>query len=120
QRCLVAQGFDIIQSDTVTVPIPDHAPIEVMMLRTARPTKGSDLQRQTIYAYWFVDAKRDTPRHLTRMFWMGWDALTLGTMDRWAYIAAISPVSPTDTPDDTERKVAEFIAQIYPLIRTAQ
>ncbi|MFT5240045.1 MAG: exosortase [Candidatus Promineifilaceae bacterium] len=120
QRCLIAQGFDIVKSDTVTVPVPDQAPIDVMMLHTTRPTQGSDVLHETIYAYWFVDTKRDTPLHFTRMFWMGWDALTLGTMDRWAYIAVVAPVGPTDTPDDTERKLSEFIAQIYPLIRTAQ
>jgi exosortase len=120
QRCLIAQGFDIVQSETVTVPISGRDPIDVMMLRTTRPTQGNGAPRQSIYAYWFVDAKRDTPLHLTRMFWMGWDALTLGTTDRWAYIATSAPVSPNDTPDDTERKIADFIGEIYPLIRTGQ
>lgn len=118
QRCLIAQGNDIAGSEIIQVPLPGSQPLGVMLLRLAAGASGGQGQREARYAYWFVGGARETPGNLTRMLWMAWDAITRGTMERWAYISVATPLGASSDPAAIERELIAFIADLHPLIRT--
>jgi len=89
ERCLVGQGNTILSSHVLAVPLAGRKPLRVMVLETSRP--ASQLLHRPAwdgyFAYWFVGQGRDTPYHLARMFWLGWDRIVHSVAHRWAYIA---------------------------------
>jgi hypothetical protein len=86
QRCLVAQGLEIVETAYPAVDLPGREPLTVAMLdtmmRRRRGTRGVPLA----FAYWFVGQERETPSHTTRMAWLAWDRVVHGKAHRWAYI----------------------------------
>lgn len=114
QLCLTGQGYDIIRSHVIQVPIAGRHDLGVMVLDTVR--KARTMQGQTVevpeyYAYWFVGKDRETPYHTTRMIWMGLDRVLYNVAHRWAYIA----VGGFRTPDYIE-EINDFVQLLYPAL----
>jgi len=89
ERCLVGQGNSIDSSHVLAVPMAGRKPLGVMVMETTRP-ENKELHRPSwngYFAYWFVGQGRDTPYHLERMFWLGWDRIVHSLAHKWAYIA---------------------------------
>jgi hypothetical protein len=117
QRCLVAQGFEILKSRRIRIPMAGRAPLDLMLLDTLRhgPSRGGRAQeRPTAFAYWFVGQGRETPYHLTRMFWLAWDRMFRGVAHKWAYIMIYSPNSAG--PREFERDLKSLLPSFYPQI----
>ena len=89
ERCLVGQGNSIVSSHVLAVPVAGRKPMGVMVMETTRPLdiKSRRGESNGYYAYWFVGLGRDTPYHLERMFWLGWDRIVHSVAHKWAYIA---------------------------------
>jgi len=120
QMCLPAQGYVIEGSRTVRVPIEGRAPLQVRLLdlRAAGKTlAGRPYLRLSAYAYWFVGNNRETPSHLARLFWMGWDRVFRNVSPQWAYVAVATDRQAHD-PDHV-RRLSAFLADLYPLIVSA-
>ena len=116
QRCLVGQGFYILNTDMLSVPLHNREDLAVKLLEITRrnPESGTAHSATQLYAYWFVGQGRETPHHLVRMFWLAWDRVAHGVAHKWAYIAVSS-----GTPRSSQvakQDIADFIADFYPRI----
>ncbi|OGV43793.1 MAG: hypothetical protein A2X46_08870 [Lentisphaerae bacterium GWF2_57_35] len=116
QVCLVGQGYEIVKSRVLDVPIDGRDPLDVMLLdlsRKSRTRSGETLDYTSFYAYWFVGKNRETPYHSQRMLWMGTDRIFHNVSHRWAYIAVAGA-------RNDERRYQEqltgFLHELYPQI----
>ncbi len=115
ERCLTSQGFTMESRRTVDVPIPGREPLKVMVIDTARTweSPSGPTTYRGYYAYWFVGQNRETPYHLTRMFWLAWDRVMHSVAHKWAYISVSGPRDEEGAYLDEMR---EFIAGLHPSI----
>lgn len=117
QVCLVGQGFRIVQSHRIEVPMKNRPPLSIMMLdlMPAYSPGNSPEPRgwNGVFAYWFVGQGRETPYHLQRMAWLYWDRLAHGVAHKWAYIGIIAGGASTEKQAACIR---EFVAAFYPNI----
>ncbi len=115
QRCLVGQGFTIVGTHVLKVPIEGQPPLTVMLLdnvKNYRAPDGRTYDFWSYYAYWFVGRDRETPYHVERMFWQAWDRIFRNTAHRWAYVAVSGH---TEKGSDAYRKdLQTLIAQLEP------
>ena len=115
QLCLTGQGFRIVRSSVIRVPIEGRGDLGVMVLDLVRPARlpdGQTVDVPSYYAYWFVGKNRETPYHTTRMIWMGLDRVLHNIAHRWAYIAVAGF---RDSHDDAYiKEIGEFIQLLYP------
>jgi hypothetical protein len=89
ERCLTGQGFAIESARVIEVPIEGRRPLRLRLINTVRPvmTAEGPGRLEGYYAYWFVGQRRETPFHLSRMFWLAWDRVVHSVAHRWAYIS---------------------------------
>jgi len=116
ERCLKGQGNSIDKEYVLDVPLRGRKPLKVMVAELVRTYRGSDgkvKKYYSYYAYWFVGQDRETPRHLARMFWMGWDQVFRSVAHRWAYIAVSGDRDPEDD-EPYKNQIREFVALLYP------
>jgi len=117
QQCLPAQGHVIERSRAIKIPIDGREPLEIMLLELHRggsTREGKELQRKSLYAYWFVGTDRETPYHLQRLYWMTIDRVFRNVNHRWAYIT-VSTGCQGDLAKDIQR-LSDFINTLYPAI----
>lgn len=117
QVCLVGQGYTILRSHVVSIPLEGREPLKVMVLDLLRRVRGPDGQPLDIpfyFAYWFVGKDRETPYHIERMFWMASDRIIRNVSHRWAYIA-VSGLREVGS-DSYEAELKEFVGNFYPQI----
>jgi len=119
QICLVGQGREIVRSKVVTVPFAERKPLKVMVLDLLQhgrdPTSGKPVTTAGYYAYWFVGKGRETPYHLERMFWMGYDRVFHNRAHRWAYIS-VSGARDEKRGEAHYAEIRGFIGKLYPRI----
>lgn len=117
QRCLVAQGREIVSSRAVDFPVDGREPLRAMVLDSLRHTRspeGDVTGPPEFFVYWFVGQGRETPHHLVRMFWLGWDRVVHGVGHRWAYVSLWGYKHLLGEPID--EKLGEFIQRFYPMV----
>jgi len=116
QRCLVGQGQTIDADHVIEVPMEGRKPVRVMVLDTEMTEGTGENSRKytSYYAYWFVGQDRETPSHVARMFWLGWDRVVRSVAHKWAYIAVGGPRDEGD--EDYDAEIADFIKKIYPYL----
>jgi len=116
QRCLVGQGHMIVGHHTIDVPLPGRKPLKVMVLETKQllHKEGKTEKYESYYAYWFVGQDRETPSHLMRMFWLGWDRIFRSVAHKWAYIS-VSGLRNSENSDYNDQ-IVSFIQKLYPHI----
>jgi len=118
QRCLVAQGYEVLRSSTETIALGE-GDVKVMLLETMRHVRRAGApseDRPARLAYWFVGGRRSTPFHLVRMFWTGWDRLFHGTACRWAYVIVLQYGEGSRSA--FARDLESFLPHWYPQILT--
>ncbi len=121
QVCLVGQGYKILRSHVVEVPLEGREPLKVMVLdvvRYLRGPEGQPIEAPFYFAYWFVGKDRETPYHLERMVWMASDRIFRNVSHRWAYVAASGLREPGS--DSYENELREFVRAFYPRIALGQ
>lgn len=118
ERCLVAQGSQVVKTRRLIVPLTGREDLVLTSIATMRQTNGTADGEATdvgeFFAYWFAGQGRETPSHLERMFWLARDRVTKGVASRWAYIS-ISGRRPTES-DRYLDDIKAFVAQLHDAI----
>ena len=117
ERCLAAQGFEILASEERVITINDNIPIQVRRLVSRHLNTGLE---QVSY-YWFTGAKVITAGHYSRTITDILDRLTTGTNQRWAFVTITSPISKGENThpfaqhsiEETDFMVTDFISKIF-------
>jgi EpsI family protein len=128
ERCLPAQGWTILNSNAVTLPVA-AAPggqLPVTRLYDVREEPGPNGQvekRYNVNYYWFIGYSNITASHFQREFIDMKDRLFHGYNQRWAYVTVSATVTRDFRPDGmdeagTDKMLQKIIAQVYPLIVT--
>ncbi len=125
ERCLPAQGWTIVHSETQAVPT-GHGELPATRLLNMRSvqegTGGPSRPVYNLTYYWFVGRAEITPSHLQRTFIDMRDRLLKGQNQRWAYVTVSSVVSEGlttfgRTEKQTDADLQRFIAELSPLLR---
>lgn len=117
QQCLPAHGHVIESAKVINVKLKDGQSIDVMLLDTTRNWQelgGRNKRAHAGFAYWFVSAGRETPYHLQRLLWLSSDRVFKNKASRWSYVSVMSERE--EGSGRHERMIADFIAELYPLI----
>jgi hypothetical protein len=122
ERCLPGQGWSVIGSQIVDVPLKSGHPLKVTALLLTRPVQGSDgkpRQLKFCYLYWYVGREVSTPYSFVRVMLTNWDLIVHRRNQRWAYVIVAG--YPTDnlvaggrTEDQTLDELKRFIALAVP------
>ena len=128
ERCLPAQGWTVVDSRTVNIPMPG-APggmLPVTRLHNMRQSKtreGNVFPIYNIDYYWFVGYSDITASHIQREFIDIKDRLLHGYNQHWAYITVSTVV--TDglpgvrdgrTEQQTDAVLQRLIQDMFPVI----
>ncbi len=129
ERCLPAQGWNVMATSRVAVPLGPQRALETTKLANAgefmlKPDGGKDgepkrLILHSLNYYWFVGSRDVTADHLQRTFWDIRDRLLYGQNQRWAYVTVAATVTEGLTrfgrsEAATAKMVEEFIPQLVP------
>ena len=115
ELCMTGQGHTIDRTYVLDVPLPgrDNIGVMVMELSFSSPNPRQPVY-YSYYAYWFVGYDKETPHHLERTLWMGYDRIIRNVAHRWAYIA-LAGARDLDTKDHEDR-IREVVSSLYPQI----
>lgn len=96
ERCLTAQGWNVLGSTELTLRLPKHGGFQVTRLKNNRVIKTPEEERpQNAYTYyWFVGDHQITGSHWNRWFIDNRDRLFRGVNQRWAFIT-VTGIIPT-------------------------
>jgi EpsI family protein len=128
ERCLPAQGWNIVNSESRSLPVP-AAPggeLPVTLLHATMPVQTKSGQLVTVSNlnyYWFIGYSDITASHFEREYLDLKDRLLHGYNQRWAYVTVAATVTQglpgvTGGKDEaqTEEMLEHLITQVYPLI----
>lgn len=116
QRCLVGQGHEILDHQSLRAPLSDGGSVDLMVLKcikTFQMEKGPYVY-PSYYAYWFVGQNRETPYHLTRMFYLAWDRVVHSVAHKWAYVAISGHRD--ENSDAYKDRIKEFTSLLHKAI----
>ncbi|MDE0758609.1 MAG: EpsI family protein [Pseudomonadales bacterium] len=114
ERCLYAQGFEILDSRIININVGGSSTIPAQRLTSEHRSSGL----QQVSYYWFTGAKVITSSHYSRTLTDMWDRLMTGTNQRWAYVTVSAflngeaPLTPHDEKY-TNAMLTQFIGQIF-------
>lgn len=125
ERCLPAQGWTVVRSDRVSVPIKGAAPLRVTKLFDVAERKvetGQMITFRNLTYYWFVGASGTTPSHLARTAIDIKDRVLHGENQRWAYVTVASTVTDNlkrfgRSEAQTAEMIQDLIGQIVPMLQ---
>ena len=117
ERCLAAQGFEIISSNEAPINIQRNSHLPSRRLISRHIETGAI----RVSYYWFIGAKVITSGHYSRTFTDMWDRLTTGTNQRWAFVNISSPIlSETHehpfaahSVEETDSMISYFISKLF-------
>lgn len=114
ERCLYAQGFEILDSRLINIDVGDGSSIPARRLTSEHRSSGI----QQVSYYWFTGAKVITSSHYGRTLTDIWDRLMTGTNQRWAYVtvsAFLNGEPPLTQHDEkhTNTMLARFISKTF-------
>jgi len=124
ERCLSAQGWDLVDSKSVKVPLPSDAALEttrlhdMQMFRTAE--HAAAIPVYNLDYYWFVGCTDITNSHTAR-YWMDIrDRVLHGYNQRWAYFTVTATVTSGlrhfgRDEKQTDALIQDFIKKLVPL-----
>ena len=85
ERCLGAQGFNILEESTLKVTLLGGKVLPVRRLLCERSDDENRVYRSIAY-YWFVGHDAVTSNHIRRGFMDIWDRIVHGYNQHWGYI----------------------------------
>jgi hypothetical protein len=120
ERCLRAQGWNILDSRIATVALgqPANAQLKVTRLRNSHAAWGKD----ALDYYWFVGSTDLTPSHVERSLIDWRDRIFKGYNQRWAYVSVVCVLPDNLTPEiekEIDGTAESFIKQLAPKIHKA-
>lgn len=123
ERCLKAQGWDLVDSKTVAVSLPSRGSMaatrlhDLRMIQTKNGAPGIPLYN--LDYYWFVGYSDLTSSHTVR-YWMDIrDRILHGYNQRWAYFTVAATVTGGlrtfgRTEAQTDAMIQDFIRKLVP------
>jgi hypothetical protein len=128
ERCLPGQGWSVIDSRIIDVPLKSGHPLQVTALQLTRPIQTPDGKTHKLkfcYLYWYVGRRVSTPYSAIRVLLTNWDLIVHRSNQRWAYV--IIAGFPTDnlvpggrTEEQTMDALKRFIALAAPTFVKAE
>ena len=126
ERCLPAQGWTIVDSNSLKLPV-DAAPggmLPVTRLHNMRQVRLDNGQVGEIYNlsyYWFVGYTDITASHFEREYIDLKDRLLHGYNQRWAFVTVAAEITNNLEPygkdeAQTDAMLQRIIEKVYPLI----
>jgi hypothetical protein len=125
ERCLPAQGWTVLDSQPVTLDIPE-APggkLTVMRLRLMQEinVKGQAVKVYNLNYYWFIGYNDITANHFMREYIDMKDRLVHGYNQRWAYVTVASTIMQGLEPfgkdeAQTDQMLQRMITEVFPQI----
>ena len=124
ERCLVAQGWSVQNSQKRVLPIGNGKSLEATQLRDVRSVQLSDKSQFLLHNlnyYWFIGSKEMTSSHLMRTGIDLRDRILHGEAQRWAYVTVAIDVTKGLAPrgrDEAESQqiVEQFIRDLVPTL----
>ena len=125
ERCLPAQGWGLVDSKRLILPVPaaPNGQLPVTRLHVMRQfTRDGHIYTMFNYNYyWFIGYTDITASHFQREYLDIKDRLLYGYNQRWAYVTVTSTITKSLTPNgrDDEQTAAmleKMIQDIYPQI----
>ncbi|HZM02231.1 MAG TPA: exosortase-associated EpsI family protein [Candidatus Saccharimonadales bacterium] len=118
QFCLVAQGWSIVGTDHIHVPMqrPMAYDLPAVKLSTSMRIKDAHGQLSTVhgvYIYWFVSGDNITGDQGERLWSIARTMLTKGYLERWAYISYFATCLPGQD-EATCQRLEKFIQASAP------
>jgi EpsI family protein len=95
ERCLPAQGWTIVNSETIAVPI-DPQPLRATRLQNVHSVQlsnGRPFTLRDVCYYWFVGQSDTTPSHYERAWIDIRDRVLKGRNQQWAYVTVTSNIT---------------------------
>ncbi len=123
ERCLPAQGYTIIDSNTQQIELSPH-PLTVTRLNTVRPISSSGsppAMERTLNYYWFIGCSETTASHTVRNFIDIRDRLIKGYNQPWAYVTVSCTITKGRvmfglSEKETDALLHEFLKKLVPAI----
>jgi EpsI family protein len=129
ERCLPAQGWTVLDSETVTIEdkrFPGNR-LKLTRLHNQRKFQDEKGNIRTVYSvnyYWFVGYRELTSSHIQRALIDIRDRVSKGVNQRWAYVTLASTITEGLTKygrseKATDLMIQSFIAELFPKIVNA-
>jgi EpsI family protein len=95
ERCLPAQGWTIVDSKTVLVPLPVGGlkATRLQNIRDVSQPTGKPFRVRNLSYYWFVGHSIMTPSHYERAWIDVRDRILKGRNQQWAYVTVTSTIT---------------------------
>jgi EpsI family protein len=126
ERCLPAQGWTIVDSKGLSLPVAEapggSLPVTRLYNMQQRPrAKGQVVTVYNLNYYWFIGYSDITASHFEREFIDMKDRLLHGYNQRWAYVTVAATITKGLEPDgkdeqQTDALIQQLIAKVYPQI----
>lgn len=127
ERCLPAQGWTIMDSRIVSIPLKGSSDtkkssprLKVMRLHNMHPARtasGTPFSVYNVNYYWFVGYSDTTASHFRRSWFDIRDRLLKGYNQRWAYVTVMAMLNTDRRPDEqVDRVVQDFIRELVPTV----
>lgn len=124
--CLKGQGWTVVGSDVVDIPLVAGRSLAVTDLAIERwaTQGGKSIKVRGHYVYWFVGSDVTTPSHAERIFRTTVDSVVHNINHRWAYASVMAIVTEDMEPSfsherrrtdaETRRLISYLIENLVP------
>jgi hypothetical protein len=127
ERCLGAQGWEILESEEVQIQTEGKRTFPVMRLHNRTIERGKNgtlsIPVEGYTYYWFIGEHALTASHWGRFFTDNRDRLFRGVDQRWAFITVTARIPSAPNPEDqsahrkrADKELRDFIRYLAPSI----
>lgn len=125
ERCLPAQGYTMLDSHRLKVPLASGDALTVTRLHNRRPMqvagRSEPIDEESLHYYWFISSRETTADHIERNFMDVRDRLLHGYNQPWAYVTVVSRISGKlqrfgKNEAETDAMLQRFIKDLVPII----
>lgn len=128
ERCMPAQGFNVIDKTSSAILLADSGLLKPTRLKNVRNVTTDDNKPLSLYSvvyYWFVGHEDTTGSHFARTWMDVRDRLVHGYNQRWAYVTVSAILPPGSEQDPRVEQVVDewmqdFIKQLLPKIQKTE
>jgi hypothetical protein len=118
QICVLAQGWQIVKSEIIEIPVANPAPYKLAatcltLSKTIQDSAGNSFPVSGLYVYWFVSENRLVARQPEALWNITKDLLTSGTLHPFAVLSCIANCNPGEEGVLLQR-MKRLIASVAP------
>ncbi|MEI8242203.1 MAG: exosortase/archaeosortase family protein [bacterium] len=109
ELCLPLQGSYIQSKEVQTLDLGNGRTVKANVMKIVRTGQGA-----MGLAYWFVNARMETPSHWTRIFSDVWQEAVHNRLNRWAMVTVFYTWEADETAQ--RRELGQFVGAWYPAL----